>query len=1028
MKKINFRLLSIWLLAVILVVTLAACNNDKDKVKDPVVPDNPDTSSPVYEDPKNPNDPRDVFFTELYNVSRNIGNEKIEQGKNVYLGASFDVETGIRVSPQVLAADSFALAVNLNVLIDRVNDDGRDSAVRLGFASGDRTIADIYYTVADKMAYAQLGSKKVKVNAKLLPIGQLLNEAMGMNVINSDTVAESPAADNDTAQNIKPDLDALVGALADATGSEWTVDDLINAILTQFGLSDKVLGNSYVQLLGGAENGKFSLRNIFNSVAGAFSASKNGNRYSATLDDSTLIGSQAVRLLGVGDGVGSVDLGISFDTDGSHRLTNGVRISADFKVDSANENVYGNLADDGSGNKLYPYIELRINDLKIKDGTDRSIAPEDLSAYSENLQFQVFEDIAINGLNISVPVRYLQIGMYTNLDLTNDEGNDTELRLYGNVHNDKTHHGSSYTTNSNFFDLIYKDGLLTLTIENTGLIDVMSKGIFPYKDLLAKPVGKFMDAILPEEQRAIFDAEYWSDKSNGTWQTKFKGIAIDHVSAENIIGALMTLFGRGSDSPVAYTAAGNKFKGNIFNLISYAISLMDSNAEAGTLSFGTDSLFDAVINFAKYGANQTLSLDGIADPIANKLDSMGMYGITAGSLLSFNGMEQTQTTKDKLVQLFTDVETIITFDFTDGIKWTADIERVRDIITHVYRATAEDSEAKITVAENNVATFHGFELEGDSLEDITKVTVSVNAGASGAKDKKAEITAIEKAPGVGGYKITLGSDICGNGAEGTPITYDLYFAIDDGVMMLYTADDTEQAVDGKYTVTGPQTQVTSGTNIIWTSDIRLNDRSFEEQFLSEYSFANGKTLPNNRETRFEAGKASFIEAKTAYDEAKKAYADKLAELGDDMKNKISALSAAKQAYETAYAELMAIHSQAETILKEKVNGYMQAYGNLLGATQDNREELRTAAEDANNALLETIEQQRSALGDKYEAVKGKWTNSESGVKKLMETYLTAEKAYGDAEGSEQLDELAVGVREKLNAFKNVTWFYWDLDE
>ena len=347
-------------------------------------------------------------------------------------------------------------------------------------------------------------------------------------------------------------------------------------------------------------------------------------------------------------------------------------MSLDLIVDQANE-LYASLPGAGSS-KEYPFVQINIKHLNLQDGTGENVLPKDMFSYKENLQFQLEEHVAINGIKLAgQEVDEITIGLYADLDLVNEEKNNTKLRLFANVKtNPEYMNPETWSQDKCPIDITYMNGRLTVATDATAsVVQAMGMGLFPYDMLLAKPVGNLVDSLLPAAEREKFDAVYWSEKpvkdekgtitKDGTWNQNFHGIVIDHITVNDVLGLVLPK----QQEQAPATSSEEEAKGNIYNTIVYVFTLI-GNTQNGQL---TGDLAGTVANFAKYAAGANWTIQSMADTVKQFAEGAGL-GAALG-VLAFNG----QPSGDAIEMLFTDVKLGVHFDFTDGINWELDIIR-----------------------------------------------------------------------------------------------------------------------------------------------------------------------------------------------------------------------------------------------------------------------------------------------------------------------------------------------------------------
>lgn len=984
MKKFNWRVLLVVVLSLILCAGMFACNGDT-KTKKPNIPaGEPD----AYDEPVDDR-PVSIVFNELYNASRSIGNEKIEDGKNVYLNMDFALTLGSRSEDKTVKGDGFALGVKLEGLFDR-SEQGTGTKVKLALTSGEKTIAKLF--VDGECIYAQLGTKKVKASTKLVTLGDLLGVDLGGHTI-----------------------EAFIESLADGSQGVFNIDTLITVFKEQLGIDLSSIVNA-LPIAGLKENlydkdGNFSLREALRSdlILGEFEGHINGNKYTAALKNDGLIGGFIA-----GDD-GKVDLSIDFETE-NHVFKDGVTVDVDFVV--ADTNPLKETLATKDGKVLNPYIQLKINHLQFKDGTNKTVALDDnVEEYADNLQFQVYQDISINGITLLLnSVRHLQIGLYGNLDLVNIEDNKTKVRLYANVHSDEFY-APNDPGNYTFLDLIYENNVLAFKVDGSKkayLASASGMGVVPYQMLLADPIANLIDGILPDAQREEFDSKYWkvrpgTEGKKAEMNEKFQGIVVNNISVADIIG----LIGGGSSANEAAAAAAEteaeaSASSSILNTIVKVLGIF-SNVEDGKFAIKSNSFVDVIANIVG------TSTGDLAQTVADLVDSIG-FGIL-GDALSFNrgsydlsnAETQVDKLKAKLENLFTDVKIDANFNLTDGITWNLDLVRADDY--NAFVATKEEG------YDPQIGAYKITKMVFDDKTNFTSLSVS-HKEASGFFPKEGEETFTRdeiKSVRIGdlsGYKITIAS--AGN--------LDVYFTIgNDDIITLYKSADPSTAAARRLKI---EQKNMPGTQIKWESKIILSATDFEETFL---------TGPDVNAEHKKIGDARADRDKVL------AAAKKVAEFTDDdeaqalVDTRVAELQAAQDAYDAVHKATLDPLNDAKTAAKAAYDAQYDVISKLDNYGADYRQgdpgyavkNLDAAIKKWVNAgkqdsgtewdAYQTSKQALATLlasDPKFDAIEAAWTPE---VEALLIKKYEADKAYTDAKAEADATEVGVALKAAKSA-------------
>lgn len=388
MKKFSIKSVLVLVLALILVFSLVACNKDEGGDDD-----NGEITAADY-------------FTKLWDLSKSMGNEKIESNQNVALSVDLGVELQVSKSRRTTA--DLAIGVAVDAVLDRQHTSGdnvgTDTAIKVqlyNMATDDNWVTLYYFMNDTGKIYIDFAGQNVVV-----PFDYMNDQhAAGLNnLIFGNKLFQDK---DDKTGEVKFEgygVGELISLFTDKTGANWNLNTLVNDVLdlveTIMKMEEGELSGTVAGFLGTVgvpenqlfdDNGNIDIskalsnKDIANLVFGK--VSKSNNVYSATISD----------------------LIMSFVSGLGGELLTNAQLSLEF---TENNNELDNVAIVAALNGLKnaagytPTVRVAINNLEFR-GVDAGKSAEHMEMpvtkdkYSTDVALDLNLALDLNGITIS---------------------------------------------------------------------------------------------------------------------------------------------------------------------------------------------------------------------------------------------------------------------------------------------------------------------------------------------------------------------------------------------------------------------------------------------------------------------------------------------------------------------------------------------------------------------------------------------------------------------------------------------------
>lgn len=523
MRKFNWKALLIVVMAVVMVFALVACNKDNQGGGS-----NPGDNTPSKKITSA------EYFTQIWDVAAGIGDEEIPDDKNIYIGAEFEITLGSREYITAKAEDNksyyvagykneqgTSLDLKLQIILDRNSANSENTVLKASLGSGAQEIVGLYYALKNPDdIYVDFAGQHI-----LFPLHfDITLKEGGKDVTYSNstlgTLLKGALGKEFKINNTPLTLDSLLKAMTKDMGEDWSIDNLVNAILPVVGLDlDSLLSNLDDMGLGKLisefkdEEGNLSIKKALNSgiVENVLqlSARQQGNKYMLTMGP--MIPSM------IGDAICSNDitpsLTINFEKDGN-AFKDGLTINldiegSDFRVDNT-----------------HPFLAVKIKDLEFGNADKHELAVNTQN-YTENAQFEIKESFSAKGVKFNgEALQNIEFGAKFKLDLKKADAktNGTQANVYLK-YGDK-----------NIVEASYIGGTLALKVDQTANIGGFGlKEIFPYfGEMLYGGLKQFLfqgqdTPMLKTLENAIYADATGGGKDHSKLNEKFTGVAITGI-------------------------------------------------------------------------------------------------------------------------------------------------------------------------------------------------------------------------------------------------------------------------------------------------------------------------------------------------------------------------------------------------------------------------------------------------------------------------------------------------------------------
>ena len=382
MKKFSVKSLLVLVLVLVLVLSigLVACNKKDDGGETPqggggggeVVP-----PTPGPDDPQSGDIDRGTYFTNLWEVAKDIGSEAISANDNVALALDLSVEFG-QAKSGVVENEIINLGIKLDVVLDRNEEAATNSAVRALLYDGKsgETLCAIYYFLAEpNFLYIDLAAVETVDSLAEMEMlqGRYYKVAFVTDGNDNASYAGSVAdfINNHKFMGDEEDEEAgftiadVVDALVKDTGADWDLNKLVENIAGVFELDLKTIMNAVSLIAPNAYDpatGEIHLEEVLASttiqgfIGDVTTTEKDGRKeYSTTLQLSSILGLSPDGMLP--DSISSI-----LNKDTEFVLAYGEKAG---KIDGFALTLGLKSLKDAE-TSLYPQVKVAINNLELR--------------------------------------------------------------------------------------------------------------------------------------------------------------------------------------------------------------------------------------------------------------------------------------------------------------------------------------------------------------------------------------------------------------------------------------------------------------------------------------------------------------------------------------------------------------------------------------------------------------------------------------------------------------------------------------
>lgn len=705
MKKFSIKSVLVLVLALILVFSLVACNNDDggDKGNDGKV----EITAAEY-------------FTKLWDLSKSMGNEKIETSQNVALSIDLGVEIQVKTGRSSITSD-LAIGVAVDAVLDRQHtaendaNAGKDTALKVqlyNMLSGDNWVTLYYFMNDTGKIYIDFAGQNVVV-----PFDYMNDQhAAGLNgLIFGNKLFQKTDKETGDVTFEGYGVGELISLFTDKTGANWNLNTLVNDVL---GLVETIMDMEagevqefIVGLIGTfvPEEKLFDANGNIN-IAGALSDAYVGAIAFGKSEKSTT-GTKTVYTTSISETVMSLVSGMAGDL-----LTN-ARLSLEFTEENNElDNFTIEAALDGIKNAAgqSPVVRVAINNLEFR-GVDAGKSAEYISMpvekdnYSTDVALDLNLALDLSGITISPSA--FATGNHPNEHLTNvgDVALDGQivvnvngkLDIAGEVGSNNTaanavisYKASGAETAVNFIEASFIGNKLAVKVNQELTVKVGTTNVSLAQLLVGGFGGYVYDSINSQMDASAFAEVFFAKDADGNLNDfalnpDFKGGVWDNMDVkwgvnEGISWVIDKITGSGDsndtatdETPVddANSAADEvAITTKIANVIRKALGLISTTEDA--LVLNVNNINEVVSNFGKE-FNPEMSASGNINSIIAMDESNWLPDFA--NFFKIAGASYTKADADKKASAFlTEVmasaaQVTLKLNGTDGLALDVDV-------------------------------------------------------------------------------------------------------------------------------------------------------------------------------------------------------------------------------------------------------------------------------------------------------------------------------------------------------------------
>lgn len=529
MKKINFKAVLMLLMALILVFALVAC----DKTPPPEPDPEPD---PAYTPAE--------YFTTLWDLTSNIGNESIAESDDIALHADLALDLSLQnINGQ--KTQNISVGLGLDIVLDRKSTDSHNSAIKLNAYdpdNGENWFTGYFFFNDPNNLYLDIAGSHVAI-----PFDYKNDTYAGsLHKLIFEDVFTLTKDKNTGEPKVQKTIDEIINMLTKGMGANWSLDNLIDGVLKLTGLdlkamieSDPEIGGLIKQFISTDqlfdEDGDLKIKEVLTSdiVSGLFlntqkTTSGDKTTYSTQLNTETISAALSLAKIEGLDPIINKNTPIKLEF---------AQKGQDFDHLTLSIGLTRVKATDSKGNKnMFPVVALTINAFEVRKATaEGNTLGADRTKYSSEIAFEEEVEVDIDGITLNpsafgadiAPIKLsnvkVAVGIKGKVDLKNKDNNGTFANAWVRL------------GNQHVIDMSFKDSKLALKVDQS-----VKLGEFGVAETIVKAFGQSAFNMVKD----MFTKNSWDETGLNDFANVF--------------------FAKNEDTTINYNAINPEFKGAVW--------------------------------------------------------------------------------------------------------------------------------------------------------------------------------------------------------------------------------------------------------------------------------------------------------------------------------------------------------------------------------------------------------------------------------------------------------------------------------
>lgn len=669
MKKINFKAILMLVMAFILVFALVACDKD----------DNPPAPTPEPEPVYTPAE----YFTSLWNLTSNMGSENIAEGDDIAVSADLALNLALQ-GREGTVYQNVSIGLALDVVLDRTSEDSHNSALKIKAYdpdNGENWFTGYFFFNDPTNIYLDLAGKNIALpfDYKNDTYAGSLHKLIFNNVVMGDATT----------------INDIINSLIDGMGSNWSLDNLVDAVISMTGLDlkafleDPKISGALNQFLPGVElldeNGKLNLGELLkNNTVSTLLFSQEGTTKKVVGNKTTYTTMlNADVISGIIGWAKMPELESLIQKSTQIKLIH-AQTGDDFDYFTLSIGLPHVTSKDVNGKNVYPVLGITINSLEFhKAEAENNTLGIDRTNYSSEVAFEEEVEVLVDGITLDpsafnvdiAPIALnnttIAVGIKGKVDLKNKTDNGTYANAWIRL-------GDKHVVDASFVggDLAVKVDQ-TVKIGDLGVVDTIVKafGKQAFDGIQNMFTQNGWDATGLTDFANLFFAKNVDDTINyNAINPEFKGAVWENLDIvggfQGMVDGIIKMMtppaptpdaGQGQTSATAELNVVDK----VLKTVQMAMPLFDT--ANNKLAIKSNDIFAKVVEIGKI-YNDNFTVDTVIDAIVN-MDASKMLEKFA-KFFKIDGIEQGAKTddvfaKDFLKAIFNKAKGELSIDLSD---------------------------------------------------------------------------------------------------------------------------------------------------------------------------------------------------------------------------------------------------------------------------------------------------------------------------------------------------------------------------